>query len=53
MVETIGICLSFAVENHGVPATTIESAFQVSREFFALPAEEKLKIDAKNNTGYK
>ncbi|MBI3517380.1 MAG: isopenicillin N synthase family oxygenase [Proteobacteria bacterium] len=38
--ETIGF---FMVAGHGVPPALLDDAFAVSREFFDLPVEEKLK----------
>ncbi len=35
----------FYVSNHGVPQALIDELWAVSREFFALPLEEKLRID--------
>ncbi|GLJ49301.1 hypothetical protein SUGI_1042070 [Cryptomeria japonica] len=35
----------FQVLNHGVPLELVSSMAQLSKEFFALPAEEKLKFD--------
>ena len=37
----------FFVSNHGVPQKLIDALWSVSRAFFALPTEEKLKIDMK------
>nr|WOJ51788.1 Fe(II)/2-oxoglutarate-dependent dioxygenase 4 [Phlegmariurus tetrastichus] len=33
----------FQITNHGVPDSTIERMWQVTREFFDMPAEDKLK----------
>ncbi|KAH9312608.1 hypothetical protein KI387_027643 [Taxus chinensis] len=35
----------FQVVNHGVPKELVQTMNQLAREFFALPAEEKLKYD--------
>src|SRR5215218_6800136 len=34
----------FYVRNHGVPRALIDAVFKASREFFALPLEEKQKV---------
>ena len=34
----------FYLAGHGVPSSTVEAAFQASREFHAMPLEEKLKL---------
>jgi isopenicillin N synthase-like dioxygenase len=48
--ENIGF---FYALNHGVPQTVIDRAFAASRQFHALPLEEKLKLRLnENNIGY-
>ena len=44
----------FQLVNHGVPAELLEDLHDASREFFALPAEEKARVrrDAVNPWGY-
>ena len=39
----------YYVVNHGVPPETISNAFETVADFFALPLEEKMKIQVKNN----
>jgi len=34
----------FAVRGHGIPETVIEHCWQVSRQYFSLSEEEKLKV---------
>ncbi|HET9492578.1 MAG TPA: 2-oxoglutarate and iron-dependent oxygenase domain-containing protein [Methylomirabilota bacterium] len=48
--ERIGF---FYVAGHGVPATVVEAAFRASREFHALPLDEKMRLTLnENNIGY-
>jgi isopenicillin N synthase-like dioxygenase len=48
--ENIGF---FYALNHGVPETLIDCAFAASRQFFALPLEQKLALRLnQNNIGY-
>jgi isopenicillin N synthase-like dioxygenase len=48
--ERIGF---FYIAGHGVPASVVTSAFGASREFHALPLEEKLALRLnENNIGY-
>jgi isopenicillin N synthase-like dioxygenase len=43
----------FYLAGHGVPQPVIDAAFQASREFHALPLEEKLALKLnENNIGY-
>jgi len=45
----------FYLANHGLPAELLERSFQASRDFFALPAEEKAEVawqNASSNRGY-
>ena len=43
----------FYLAGHGVPSSTVEAAFEASREFHAMPLEEKLKLQInENNIGY-
>ena len=43
----------FYLAGHGVPSSAVEAAFQASREFHAMPLEEKLKLQInENNIGY-
>ena len=43
----------FYVKGHGVPQATIDGAFAASREFHALPLEDKLALKLnQNNIGY-
>lgn len=47
--EQIGqACLTqgfFQIINHGVPSSLQKQMFQLSKDFFALPLEEKMKLD--------
>lgn len=43
----------FLVKNHGVDESVFEEALRQARAFFALPLEEKLKIDMKNAKSFK
>lgn len=36
----------FYISNHGVPQDVMDAQLDLAREFFALPMEDKLKIDA-------
>ena len=48
--ETVGF---FYALNHGVPRTIIDRGFAASRQFHALPLEEKLRLRLnENNIGY-
>ncbi len=48
--ESVGF---FYLAGHGVPQAVIDAAFRVSREFHALPLEEKLRLKLnENNIGY-
>jgi isopenicillin N synthase-like dioxygenase len=48
--ERIGF---FYLAGHGVPPAVVEAAFAASREFHAMPVEEKLKLRInENNIGY-
>jgi isopenicillin N synthase-like dioxygenase len=43
----------FYVKGHGVPAAVVDDAFAASREFHALPLEDKLALKLnQNNIGY-
>jgi len=43
----------FYLGGHGVPAAVVEAAFAASREFHALPREEKMRLSLnENNIGY-
>ena len=43
----------FYLAGHGVPSSTVEAAFEASREFHAMPLEEKLTLQInENNIGY-
>jgi isopenicillin N synthase-like dioxygenase len=45
----------FYIRNHGVPETLVEYVFKEAAAFFALPAEEKARVDkskSKANRGY-
>jgi isopenicillin N synthase-like dioxygenase len=35
---------SLAVKNHGIPPKYIDNILEVNKEYFKLPAEEKLKV---------
>ncbi|KAJ4816366.1 2-oxoglutarate (2OG) and Fe(II)-dependent oxygenase superfamily protein [Rhynchospora pubera] len=43
----------FYVKGHGVPDSLIREVREISRSFFALPAEEKLKIKMTTKSGYR
>src|SRR5918993_1446668 len=48
--ENIGF---FYMAGHGVPQSVIDAAFEASREFHALPVEEKMRLKInENNIGY-
>ncbi len=40
----------FYVKNHGVPLDLIDEQFQITREFFDLPLEDKNSVTLKNST---
>jgi len=43
----------FYLAGHGVPPALVEAAFEASREFHAMPLEEKLRLTLnENNIGY-
>src|SRR5687768_340026 len=43
----------FYMAGHGVPQEVIDTAFAASREFHALPVEEKMRLKInENNIGY-
>lgn len=42
----------FAITNHGVDTTTIERAWSMSRDFFDLPLDKKLKSKTDNEAEY-
>lgn len=39
-----GFLKQFAVKNHGVSASLVETAFAAGKNFFDLPIDEKLKV---------
>lgn len=43
----------FYIRNHGVPEELQQAAFNVSKRFFDLPLEEKLKIEMKNSPHFR
>ncbi|OAP61804.1 hypothetical protein AYL99_04007 [Fonsecaea erecta] len=43
----------FYIKNHGVPQTVIDRAFEVSKKFFALPAEDKMEVYVSKNESFK
>jgi isopenicillin N synthase-like dioxygenase len=48
--ETVGF---FYLAGHGVPDEVVDAAFAASREFHALPLEEKMRLSLnENNIGY-
>ncbi len=48
--EAVGF---FYLAGHGVPPAVVEAAFEASREFHAMPIEEKLRLKInENNIGY-
>src|SRR5262245_46657672 len=43
----------FYLAGHGVPAAVVDAAFAASREFHALPVEDKMRLKLnENNIGY-
>lgn len=40
----------FQIINHPIPASLQKEMFKVSKEFFALPLEEKMKLDKGTRT---
>lgn len=46
-IEGVGRSLTeigfFSITNHGIPAAQTEAAYEAAKEFFHLPAEEKIK----------
>jgi isopenicillin N synthase-like dioxygenase len=42
----------FAVTNHGIPADLVGAVFAASREFFALPEAEKLRVAIEQSPNY-
>src|SRR5262245_53537734 len=43
----------FYLAGHGVPTAVVDAAFEASREFHAMPADEKLRLKInENNIGY-
>lgn len=48
--EIVSACKNigfFSIINHGIPRELIDEALEISREFFALPTQEKLKLAPK------
>ncbi|KAH0828292.1 1-aminocyclopropane-1-carboxylate oxidase [Fonsecaea pedrosoi] len=43
----------FYVKNHGVPQEVIDRAFEVSKKFFSLPAEDKMEVYVTKNESFK
>eukprot|EP01018_Ginkgo_biloba_P006507 Gb_29182 [translate_table: standard] len=43
----------FYVKGHGIPDRIVKGVLDVTREFFFLPCEEKLKIKMSDSTGYR
>ncbi|KAK3680864.1 putative 2OG-Fe(II) oxygenase family oxidoreductase, partial [Podospora appendiculata] len=43
----------FQITGHGFPEAVQDAMFQASKKFFALPMEEKVKLDAKTTIGYR
>ncbi|KAI1851281.1 hypothetical protein JX265_012306 [Neoarthrinium moseri] len=43
----------FQIRGHGVPAQLRRALFEASRNFFALPLGEKIKLDARKNVGFR
>ncbi|HKX22671.1 MAG TPA: 2-oxoglutarate and iron-dependent oxygenase domain-containing protein, partial [Rhizorhapis sp.] len=37
----------FYIENHGVPQEMMDGQLDLARSYFALPMEEKMKLDAR------
>jgi isopenicillin N synthase-like dioxygenase len=48
--ETVGFLY---IVNHGIPQTLIADMFRVANEFFALPAQEKMKLRLGGDTGFR
>jgi len=49
-------CIStgfFQITGHGIPRSLQDSIFQAAAAFFALPFEEKKKLDAKTTIGHR
>jgi len=49
-------CLStgfFQITNHGISSSVQDSIFNAAKKFFALPYEEKLKLDVKTTVGHR
>lgn len=42
----------FYLANHGIPQERIEAAVRAAANFFALPAEQKRRVNAVNHRGY-
>jgi isopenicillin N synthase-like dioxygenase len=42
----------FYIAGHGVPQVVIDAAFEASREFHALPLEDKMRLKLNENIGY-
>ena len=40
----------FYIANHGVPQTLMDGQLDLAREFFDLPLEEKIKVDASRSS---
>ncbi|KAF2205453.1 Clavaminate synthase-like protein [Delitschia confertaspora ATCC 74209] len=43
----------FQILNHGVPVSLQDSLFNAAKQFFELPYDEKVKLDAKKMTGHR
>lgn len=43
----------FQITSHGISKSLQEEVFAAGKRFFELPYEEKLKLDAKKQTGYR
>ncbi|KAJ5547162.1 Clavaminate synthase-like protein [Penicillium frequentans] len=43
----------FQIIGHGVPASTLTEAFEASRRFYALPLEQKQKLDITKQIGFR
>lgn len=43
----------FYVKNHGIPLELQQKSFETVKKFFALPIEEKLKIELKNSPHFR
>ena len=49
-------CIStgfFQITGHGIPRSLQEDVFKAAAAFFALPFDEKKKLDAKTNVGHR